>query len=76
MDNTKNIANLYQPIVSTSVGSPPLVLRTVITPNPENLQGGPMPQAHRVEAYVLLSALPEELRRRVELAVQALVRGI
>jgi hypothetical protein len=75
-NNPANNANLYQPIVSTTVGSPPLVVRAVITPTVEHLQGGPMPQARRVESYILLSALPEELRRRVELAVQALVRGM
>jgi len=63
--------DLYQPIMSTSP-RPPLVLRVGVRNTNSISEGVPVGNV-RAEAYVLLSALPEELRRRVELAVQALV---
>jgi hypothetical protein len=63
--------NLYAPIVATP-GSPPLALRVGITRNQSISEGVPMAST-QVATYVLLSALPEELRKRVELAVQMLV---
>jgi hypothetical protein len=63
--------DLYAPIVSTNVGPSPLALRIVTTPNVGHVVGGVPVGNQRVESYVLLSALPDELRRRVELAIQA-----
>jgi hypothetical protein len=66
--------DLYQPIMATRSGPQPLALRVGVantTSISEGVPSGPV----RVETYVLLSALPEELRRRVELAVQALLAG-
>lgn len=67
------ITNLYQPIQAQ--GPAPLVLRVVVAANNQMMVGGVPASSQRVENYVLLSALPEELRRRVELAVQALASG-
>jgi len=73
--NPQQKVDLYQPLVATRVGAPPLVLRAVVTPNVGNMVGGVPQSTTKIENYVLLSALPEELRRRVELAVQALITG-
>lgn len=68
--------DIYQPMMASSVGPAPLALRVGITPNNDSVAGG-MPMSNvRVETYVLLSALPDELRRRVDLAIQALITGM
>jgi len=67
--------DLYQPIVASRVGPPPLTLRVGVTPNADSIAGGTQQGTLRAETYVLLSALPEELRSRIQLAVQALVTG-
>lgn len=53
-------------------GPPPIALRVGITNQQSISEGVPVGNV-RAETYVLLSALPEELRKRVELAVQMLV---
>jgi len=69
--NNVQRVDLYQPMLATS-SQPPLVLRTVI-PSQNSISEGVPSSGHRSEAYVLLSALPEEIRRRVELAIQMLL---
>lgn len=66
--------DLYQPIVASQGGPAPLALRVGV-PNQNSISEGVPAGGLRGETYVLLSALPEELRRRVELAVQALLSG-
>jgi hypothetical protein len=66
--------NLYQPMVADRGGPAPLALRVGV-PNNNSISEGVPSGGLKVETYVLLSALPEELRRRVELAVQALLAG-
>lgn len=64
--------DLYQPIAGK--GPAPLVLRVLVgQSNYDNMLGGVPASQTKVENYVLLSALPEELRQRVELAVQFLI---
>jgi len=63
---------LYQPMMAARPGPAPLVLRVGVSSNTSISEGVPAAST-RVEAYVLLSALPVELRQRVELAVQMLV---
>lgn len=71
----ENKADLYQPIQAIRIGPPPVVVRATVTVSVNSIAGG-VPQANqRAESYVLLSALPEELRKRVVLAVQALATG-
>lgn len=67
--------DLYQPMISERPGPAPLALRVGV-PNHNSISEGVPSGGLRVETYVLLSALPEELRRRVELAVQMLVSGV
>ena len=71
---TMQKVNLYVPMVADRGGPAPLALRVGV-PNHNSISEGVPAGGLRAETYVLLSALPEELRRRVELAVQALVAG-
>ena len=64
--------DLYQPILSARVGAPPLVLAVGVQRSTGEVMGGPVENVVRPEHYVLLSALPDELRERVKSAVQAL----
>jgi hypothetical protein len=66
--------DLFAPIMNTRQGPAPLALRVGCRNGNSISEGVPNGQV-RVETYVLLSALPEELRRRVDLAVQALLAG-
>lgn len=68
--------DLFQPMVSSRVGSPPLVLNVGVQRSSSETYGGPVEGAVRAEHYVLLSALPEELRERVKTAVQALLSSM
>lgn len=67
--------DLFQPMIAHKAGPPPLSLRVGIINNDSISEGVPSGGQVKAEAYVLLSALPEDLRRRVELAIQALVAG-
>lgn len=68
--------DLYAPMEAARVGPPPLVLRVIVTPNADSVVGGVPMANRRAEPYVLLSALPDELRQRVELAVQARLQAM
>lgn len=71
-----NRADIYNPIVATRIGPPPVVIRALVTHNNSYIAGG-MPQAAiTAEDYVCLSALPKELQERVRTAVQAIVSGM
>jgi hypothetical protein len=67
--------DLFQPLIADKVGAPPIVLRVGVLNQNSISEGVPMGGTVKPEAYVLLSALPEELRRRVELAIQLLISG-
>lgn len=64
--------NLYQPMIANQGGPAPLALRVGV-PNHNSISEGVPTGGLRVETYVLLSALPDELKRRVELAIQMLI---
>ena len=64
-------ADPYKPILSSNNGKAPLTLRLVVNRNDHFMEGVPG-DSYKNETYVLLSALPVELRNRVELAIQAL----
>jgi len=68
--------DLYSPIVAIKKGPAPLVMRVGVQPTDVYTTEGALTSPLKIEAYVLLSALPEELRRRVETAVQTIVSGM
>lgn len=68
--------DLYAPMEAAQPGPPPLVLRVVVTPNVDGVVGGVPMSNRRVEPYVLLSSLPDEIRQRVELAIQARLQAM
>jgi hypothetical protein len=72
----ENKVDLYQPIYSTRVGLPPLVIRAIVKTNSDYMAGGMPQDTTKAENYVLLSALPRELQERVSTAVQALIAGM
>ncbi len=68
--------DLYQPIIHSREGLPPLTLRVGVQTNSYMVEGGSSQQHLKPETYVLLSALPKELQERVKTAVQALISGM
>jgi hypothetical protein len=72
----ENRADLYNPIVSTRIGPPPVVIRAIVTHNNSYVGGGVPQAAVTGEDYILLSALPRELQDRVKTAVQAIISGM
>ena len=73
--STAQRVDLYQPIMASRAGRPPLVLRIGVV-NDISISEGVPTGTVRAESYVLLSALPEEIRRRVEVSVQALLTSV
>lgn len=73
--NQAQQVDLYRPIVSAGRARPPLVIRVGVQ-NEQSISEGVPSGPPRQEAYVLLSAMPEELRRRIELAVQAVMTSV
>jgi hypothetical protein len=70
------IVDLYAPIAGNRPGAPPLVLRIGVQGAPQMMMNGPTASTFKVEPYVLVSAFPEDLRRRIEDAVQMLTQAI
>jgi hypothetical protein len=70
---SNNKADLYQPIFAAANGLPPLVIRAVVTKQSPEMLGGVPSTSQKVENYVMISSLPEELQERVKLAIQALI---
>lgn len=63
--------NLYeQPIASLTYGKVPLYLKVVRSDPPQYMEGGPLASPQYGEVYVLLSALPDDLKRKVEDAIR------
>lgn len=72
---SQNVATLTQTIHSNDNG-PPLVIRTVTPRVGANVQmeGGSPSQGTVMSEYILLSALPQELRERVVTAIKAIAQ--
>lgn len=68
--------DLYKPIAADKKGPAPLVLRVAVQNADMYTTGGTYAAPIKSEAYVLLSALPADIRSRVETAVQALISGM
>lgn len=67
---TMQKVDLYQPMVHVRVGVPPLAIKVAVNRSSAETVGGPVEGVYRPEIYVLLSALPDELRERVRTAVE------
>jgi len=67
--------DLYKPFINSRIGPAPLTLRVGVTPSNDMIAGGVQENAIKAETYVLISALPQELRERINMAVLALVSG-
>lgn len=67
--------DLYQPIINSRIGPPPLALRIGVTRDVNQVVGGVPTGVTQIETYVLLSALPSEMQERVKLAMQLLLAG-
>jgi len=68
--------DLYQPMIHNRVGAPPLVINVGVNRTGAETMGGMVENVVRPESYVLLSALPDELRDRVKTAIQALISSM
>lgn len=66
--------DLYQPMIHVRIGQPPIAFNVGVNRNGMETVGGPVEGVIRPETYVLLSALPEELRERVKTAIEMLTR--
>lgn len=75
MTMDEQVVDLYKPIRASRAGAPPLALRVTTQVHGDYVAGGVAQTSLRNETYVLLSALPEELRERVRTAVTALMSG-
>lgn len=71
-----NKANLYEPVINIVTGNPPVVIRTVMSNTPTIMSAGVPTQSQTIEDYVRIAALPQELRRQVISAIQAMLSGI
>lgn len=67
--------NPYQPMISEKVGPSPVIMKVGMPVQMAVSEGVPVGSL-KVETYVRLSALPEELRLRVETAIQFLSAGM
>lgn len=76
MNQQFQLVHLNEPIKAARPGNPPIVININVVPEMQFTSGGPVYQPERVESYVLFSALPEELQRRVKMAVSMLVSSI
>jgi len=68
--------DLYQPMIHTRVSTPPLFINVGINRNGTETVEGPVEGVIKPETYVLLSALPDELKERVKTAIQALLSSM
>jgi hypothetical protein len=71
-----NLVDPFQPLHAPPGVPAPLVLNVVVQPRREEFVGGVLESSRRTEQYVILSALPAELRQRVITAIGALQAGM
>lgn len=75
MNTEEQVVDLYRPMKAARPGKPPLALRVTVQLPGEYVGGGVPSTSTKSETYVLLSALPEELRQRVITAAQMITSG-
>jgi hypothetical protein len=71
--NNMQIVDIFSPIISNRKGHRPLYINVGIQPADGMTESGPMTLPIKNEIYVCLSQLPDEIRRRVETAIQTLL---
>lgn len=71
----QTVRTLYSQIETSEVAAPPIVLNVVSRTVSAHVAGGIPPTTATNNQYVLLAALPEELRQRVITAVQMAEAG-
>ena len=65
--------DLSQPLEAVAGQAAPMILRIVTRPRRDEMVGGVPATNAKVAEYVLYSALPEEIKQRVKLAVEAIM---
>lgn len=72
MNNTRQIVDIFSPLISNRKGQKPIYINVGIQPPDALTEGGPMVLPIKNETYVCLSTLPDELRKKVETAIHAM----
>lgn len=71
----QTIKTLYNQPILTGDGNPPTTVK-VLTPIRTEFVGGTLDSRHRSITYVLFDVLPDELKRKVFDAIQALAAAM
>ena len=77
--NKHQVVDLYAPIISSRTGPPPLVFVVGTRPSQSYTIEGTVSGGQstiKPEAYVLISALPQELQSRIATAIASLTQGM
>lgn len=69
------LVNLAEPIKSSRVGNPPLVLNIQCVLSSHYTENGPSQANEKNMQYVLLSSLPLDLQQKIANAVTVLLSG-
>lgn len=68
--------NTLIPLEATNVGPAPLFMKVITTPSVAGTVGGVPGKTQRLEHYILLSVLPQELQDAVTRCIQAKIAGM
>lgn len=69
------VIDMFKPIMANKAGPAPVFINAVVTPSNAGYVGGIPSKTQKIERYVLLSAMPDDLRRRIETAIEAIMAG-
>lgn len=72
MNTSRQIVDIFSPMISSRKGQKPIYINIGIQPPDALTESGPMVLPIKNEVFICLSALPEDLRKRVESAINAL----
>lgn len=70
------VVDVFSPLISNKKGQKPLYINVGIQPPDTWTEAGPMTLPIKNEVYVCLNLLPDDLKRKVETAIQALMTSI
>lgn len=68
-----NQADIFSQVISNRKGHKPLFINVGIQPTDTLTESGPMTLPIKNEVYVCLSLLPDDLKKKVETAIHALM---